>query len=101
MSCAEAFTLGTMGGATVLNRPELGNLDVGFAADLAMYRKDDVALAGAIEQDPLGAMMLCHAARADRVIINGQLVVKDGRLATLDQDALVDRFNRLVRAGFR
>jgi cytosine/adenosine deaminase-related metal-dependent hydrolase len=101
LSVAEAFTLGTLGSAAVLNRPELGDIDVGFAADIAMFRRDDIALAGAVEENPLGAMMLCHVGRADRVIVNGRTVVKDGRIVMLDMDSLVGRFNQLVRERFR
>ncbi len=99
-SVAEAFTLGTLGSAAVLNRPLLGNIESGCVADLAMYRRDDVALAGAIEQDPLGALMLCHATRADRVLINGRTVVEDGQIATVDMPVLIERFNRLVRDAY-
>src|SRR5262249_22721688 len=70
MTTAEALALATTGSAAVLNRPELGQIAPGFAADLAFFRKNDIALAGAIEQDPLGALMLCHVGRADRVIVN-------------------------------
>ena len=100
MTTAEAFTLGTVGSAAVLNRPELGNIAPGFAADLAFYRRDDVALAGAVEQDPLGALMLCHVARADRVMVHGKTVVEDGRVLGLDLPNLVGQFNRLVRSRF-
>jgi cytosine/adenosine deaminase-related metal-dependent hydrolase len=100
LSVAEAFRLATVGGASVLNRPELGNVDAGFAADLALYRKDDIALAGAVAHDPLGAMMLCRAARADRVIVNGRTVVRDGMITGLDAPALAERFNEVVRAQF-
>lgn len=100
MTTAEAFALGTTGSAAVLNRPELGQIAPGFAADLAFFRKDDIALAGAIEQDPLGALMLCHVGRADRVIINGRTVVKDGQIVTVDLPVLIERFNKLVREKF-
>jgi 8-oxoguanine deaminase len=101
LTVAEAFTLGTLGSAAVLNRPELGNIDVGFAGDLALYRRDDIALAGAVEQDPLGALMLCHVARADRVFVNGRTVVCDGRIVSLETSNLIERLNRLVAHGFR
>jgi cytosine/adenosine deaminase-related metal-dependent hydrolase len=97
MTVAQAFTLPTMGSAAVLNRPELGNVAPGFAADLAFYRRDDVALAGAVEQDPLGAMILCHVARADRVVIAGRTVVEEGRITSVELEPLVERFNALVR----
>lgn len=100
MTVAEAFTLPTLGSAAVLNRPELGNVAPGCCADLAMYRRDDVALAGAIEQDPLGAIVLCRVARADRVIVHGRTVVKEGQIATLELPTLIERFNRVVADGF-
>ena len=101
MTPEEAFRLATLGGAAVLNRRELGNLDDDFAADIAMYRRDDIALAGAVELDPLGALMLCHVGRADRVFVNGRTVVKDGQITGVDLPILTERFNRLVRGKFR
>lgn len=101
MRVAEAFRLPTLGGAEVLNRPALGNLDVGQAADLAMFRADDVAFAGAVAQDPLAALMLCHAPRVDRLIVAGRTVVKDGEVMGLDLPKLIERFNKLVAERFR
>lgn len=100
MSVGEAFGLATTGGAAVLNRRELGNIEEGCAADIAMFRRDDVALAGAVEHDPLGALLLCHVGRADRVIVNGRTVVKDGEIVGVNLPALIERFNRFVRDVF-
>ncbi len=100
LSVAEAFRMATLGGAAVLSRRELGNIEEGCAADIAMFRRDDVALAGAVEHDPLGALILGHVGRADRVLVNGQTVVKEGQVVGIDLGALVDRFNDTVRAVF-
>ncbi len=100
MTPAQAFSAATMGGAAVLNREELGNIAVGNPADLAMFRTDDIALAGLIVQDPLGALVLGQPPRPERVMVNGRLVVKDGRLTMLDQERLVAEFNSLVRKHF-
>ena len=97
----EAFKLATSGGATCLNRPELGHLNVGAAADFAMFRRDDVALAGAAAQDPLAALVLCDPPRAERVFVAGREVVRDGRIVALDETALGAEFNDLVAARFR
>lgn len=99
LTVADAFKLATTGGAAVLNRDKLGRLDVGMAADIAMFRRDDVALAGAAAQDPLGALILCHAPRADRVLVAGRTVVKDGRLTTADEHKLARDLNQLVANG--
>jgi len=100
LSVEEALRLVTLGGAAVLHRSELGNIDAGCAADLALFRRDDVALAGAVEQDPLGALLLCHVGRADRVIVNGRTVVQEGRIAGVEMQPLVERFNKTVREAF-
>ncbi len=100
LPAAAAFRLATAGGAAVLNRPELGRLEVGAAADVAMFRRDDPALAGAAVHDPLAALLLCDAPRADRVLVAGREVVRDGRLVALDQEALARAFNELVAARF-
>jgi len=99
MTTAKAFELATVGGAAVLNRPKLGRIAVGMAADIAMFRKDDIALAGAAAQDPLGALILCHAPRADRVLVGGRTVVQDGRLVTADEHKLAAELNRVVLDG--
>ena len=54
MPAADVFRLATAGGAELLRREELGHLGVGAAADFAMFRADDIELAGAAAQDPAG-----------------------------------------------
>ncbi len=97
----EAFRLLTAGGASVLNRDELGKLDIGMAADMVMYDARDVAFAGAMAQDPLAALMLCHAPRPQRVIIAGHTVVDEGRIVRMDMDSRVADFNAMVARRFR
>ena len=101
LSAASAFKLATTGGASCLHRSVLGHLGPGAAADFAMFRSDDVALAGAVAQDPLAALVFCDPPRADRVFIAGREVVREGRLALLEQTELADRMNELVGRKFR
>ena len=98
----DALRIATLGGARLLNRErELGNIAPGFAADIAIYDLNTVEFAGAVAQDPLGALMLCHSPRAKFVIVNGKLVVKYGQLATVYLQGLVTKMNDLVRRRFR
>jgi cytosine/adenosine deaminase-related metal-dependent hydrolase len=101
LGVADAFRMATIGGAAVLNREELGRLQAGYAADLAMYRRDDIALAGAVAQDPLAAIILCHTGRADRVLVNGQTVVEEGHLKAMDEHKLAADLNQVVGKSFR
>jgi hypothetical protein len=66
-----------------------------------MFCRDDIALAGAIAQDPLGALILCHTGRADRVLVNGKTVVSDGRLTVADESKLAAVLNDVVARFFR
>ena len=59
-----------------------------------------VEYAGAAVQDPLGALMMCHAQRAKFVIVNGRVVVKYGQIATVNTQQLVTRVNDIVRKRF-
>ncbi|MCH8881042.1 MAG: 8-oxoguanine deaminase, partial [Planctomycetes bacterium] len=60
----------------------------------------DIAFAGAVEQDPLAALILCHAPRADKVFVNGKIVVNDGRLVHVDETELACELNQIVSAKF-
>jgi cytosine/adenosine deaminase-related metal-dependent hydrolase len=100
MSVAEAFRIATVGGARVLNRPQLGRIEPGYAADLVVFDANDISLAGAVAQDPLGALILCHPPRPKHVFVAGHAVVQEGRLARVDQAQLAAHFNAMVRKVF-
>jgi cytosine/adenosine deaminase-related metal-dependent hydrolase len=97
---AEAFELATTGGAACLGRDRLGRIAEGMAADLAMFRADDIAFAGAIAQDPLGALVLCNAPHADIVLVAGLPVVRNGRIVNTDQQRLSEELNACVTRAF-
>ena len=101
MTAGEAFRMATVGGAEVLNRPELGRIEAGCAADLVILDANDIALAGAIAHDPLGALILCHAPRPQRVIVAGRTVLDAGQITGVDWPQLVADFNQMVRERFR
>jgi cytosine/adenosine deaminase-related metal-dependent hydrolase len=81
-----AFALANQGGARVLGRDDVGTLEVGKRADLALYRVDDLGRAGIA--DPLAAIALAPPARAEAVVVNGRVVVREGRLLTADEEEL-------------
>jgi cytosine/adenosine deaminase-related metal-dependent hydrolase len=78
-----ALRLATAGGAACLGRDDCGTLESGKCADVAVFRLDDLAHAGM--SDPLAALALAPPARAEAVVVNGEVVVRDGRLLTGDE----------------
>ncbi|MCG3127133.1 MAG: 8-oxoguanine deaminase [Phycisphaerae bacterium] len=93
-----AMFLATAGGGAVLNRPELGRLDAGAAADFAVYRTDDVALAGGVVHDPLAALVLGAPPRADQVFVAGREIVRNGRLTSVEEESLAEQLNAAAAA---
>jgi len=80
----DALRLATMGGARVLGRDqELGSLEPGKLADLAMWRIDGVEHAGIA--DPLAALTLGGMPPVSKLFVNGSITVDDGELANVDQ----------------
>ena len=63
----------------------------GMAADVVAFDLDTPGFAGAAEHDPLAALVLCAPAHAALAVIDGRVVVRDGRLATLDLPRVLGR----------
>ena len=80
----DALRLATMGGARVLGRDqELGSLEPGKLADLAMWRIDDVEHAGIA--DPVAALTLGGMPPVSKLFVNGSITVDEGELSLVDQ----------------
>ena len=73
------------GSARCLGREDIGKIEVGRQADLALFTLDEPRFSGA--HDPLAALVLCGAHRADRVMIGGRWRVIDGAPAEIRSPA--------------
>ncbi len=94
LSAREALEMATLGGASVLGRDDIGCLAIGMSADIIAFRLDQIALAGALH-DPLAALIFCQPPNVDLSIINGQIIVEDGILRTIELPRLIEEHNRL------
>lgn len=88
----------TRGSAACLGRDDIGEIAVGKQADLALFRLNEIQFAGA--GDPLAALILCGAQRADRVMVAGRWRVTDGSIEGIDIEALKAR-QRVLAAQLR
>lgn len=95
VSHKDALRWATKGSAACVGRPELGEIAVGKAADLALFKLDELRFSGA--GDPLAALVLCGAHRADRVMVGGRWVVKDGTIPGLDVADLIRRHSAAAK----
>ena len=89
----------TAGSAACLGRGDIGRIEPGRQADLAMFKLDEPRFSGA--GDPLAALVLCGAHRADRVMVGGTWRVTGGEIVDLDLGALIARHREAARSLVR
>jgi len=78
----DALYWATKGSAQVLGRDDIGELAVGKQADITLFNLDEARFSGA--HDPLAALILCGAHKANYVMVAGRWKVKVGCLVDND-----------------
>jgi cytosine/adenosine deaminase-related metal-dependent hydrolase len=86
MTVRDSLRLATRGGAEVLRRADIGSLEPGRRADLAVWRTDGLELGGAA--DAVAGLVFSAPHRVDRLYVGGEEVVRDGRLVRADEDEI-------------
>jgi cytosine/adenosine deaminase-related metal-dependent hydrolase len=97
LTAREALRLGTRGGAGVLGREDIGSLEPGKCADVAVWRTDGLEFGGA--NDPVAALVFAGPHRVDRLLVGGEEAVVDGRLVRADEEEIA-REHRTQAARF-
>ncbi len=95
----DALRWATLGGAQLVRRSELGRIAVGAAADLSLFALDELRFSGS--EDPLAALLLCGAHRAEHVLVNGEVRVQNGELVDVDLPTLVEQHGEQARTLWR
>lgn len=87
MTVRQSLELATIGGARVLGRAtEIGSIEVGKLADLALWRIDTLAHAGIT--DPVAALVLGSQPPLELLLIDGREVVRHDEVRTVDEDVV-------------
>jgi len=95
VSHLDALRWATEGSAGCLGRTDIGRLEAGAAADLALFKLDELRHSG--YDDPLAALVLCGASRADYVMVDGRWRVQAGYIPGLDERDLVQRHSAAAK----
>ncbi len=96
VSHLDALRWATQGSAACVGRSDIGAIAVGALADLALFKLDELRFSGG--GDPIAALVLCGAHRADRVMVGGRWIVEDGEIPGLDIGDLIRRHSAAARA---
>jgi len=85
----EAWRAGTAGGARALAfGDELGAVEIGCKADVAVYRLDSIPFTPL--NNALGQLVYAETgANLDMVIVDGEIVMRGGRLTRIDEPAIL------------
>jgi cytosine/adenosine deaminase-related metal-dependent hydrolase len=94
LTARAALHLGTRGSAAVLKRDDLGSLEPGKSADLAVWRTDRLELGGA--DDPVAGLVLSGPHRVERLVVAGEDVVREGRLVRADERKIAQEHRRVA-----
>jgi cytosine/adenosine deaminase-related metal-dependent hydrolase len=87
MSVRQALELATIGGARIIGRDqEIGSLEVGKVADIALWRLDTLPHAGIA--DPVAALVLGARPPLELLLVNGEMIVSRDQLVTADERQL-------------
>jgi cytosine/adenosine deaminase-related metal-dependent hydrolase len=93
MTVREAVELGTLGGARVLGREaDIGSLEPGKLADVALWRLDTLPHAGIA--DPVAALVLGAPPPLELLLVGGRAVVERDRVVTIDERQVADAARR-------
>ncbi|MFT4036223.1 MAG: 8-oxoguanine deaminase [Patulibacter sp.] len=94
MSVRQALAHGTIDGARCLGRDaDLGSLEAGKLADIALWQIDDLGGAGII--DPVAALVLGPPRPVWHLLVGGRTIVRDGELRTGDLRTITDQLRRV------
>jgi cytosine/adenosine deaminase-related metal-dependent hydrolase len=88
-SVRDGLRIATLGGARVLGRDsEIGSLEPGKIADIAVWRVDGVEHAGIL--DPVAALGLGAMPPLHRLLVGGRAIVAEGQLVSAEEPIIAD-----------
>ncbi len=95
LSAREALEVATIGGAKVLGRTDVGSIEPGKCADIAVWDVSGLEFAG--NWDQVASLVFCGAGRVRDLLVGGRRIVSGGRLVSCDERKLVEDQLRRVR----
>ena len=96
---AAVFNAATIGGAQALGRTDLGRLEAGALADMVIINLQDTRY-GIIRDPIINLVEYASGADVETIIVNGEIVVKDGLSVCIKEDALYQRADKTARKAW-
>ncbi|UTJ07464.1 8-oxoguanine deaminase [Arcobacter roscoffensis] len=91
----KALSWATKGSASLLRRDDLGEIKVGKQADIAFFKLDEIQFSGS--HDPLAALLLCGARKANAVMVAGKFRVLDSKIVDMDIEEIISNHKKQAK----
>ena len=88
MTARDALRVATRGGAACLGRDDVGSIEIGKRADIALFAIDGLPYRGA-EVDPVAALVFCNPGPVQHLLVEGRPVVHDGHLVNMSEASMI------------
>jgi cytosine/adenosine deaminase-related metal-dependent hydrolase len=96
-SAREIYNSATLGGAKGIGKNDLGKLSEGCLADIVVIDMETINNVPC--RDPVKNLVNCATrSDVDYVIVNGRIVVENGKLLTIDEEKIVKQVQRTTQA---
>ncbi len=94
LTVGDALRMATVEGARCLGRADLGSLEPGKRADVALFDLRHAGYSGA--GDARAALLLCAPTAVEMLVVEGRVVVENQRLTTVALEPVLDRHRRIA-----
>ena len=95
ITAERVLTYATRGSARVLGRDKLGQIAVGYQADLALFASNELRFSGV--GDPLAALVTCGAHQVAKLMVGGKWLIEDAQHHQLMQQQLMQTHHALAK----
>jgi cytosine/adenosine deaminase-related metal-dependent hydrolase len=95
LGARDIFRMASESGAQLLGFSGIGRVEEGCAADLALFDVMGIEYAGALSDPPAALLFAGISHRAAYTIVNGRVVVREGRLTGFDEEELAQKAHEI------
>jgi cytosine/adenosine deaminase-related metal-dependent hydrolase len=95
LTASDVFRMATRNGAKLLGFSSTGRIEEGCLADLALFDIDRIEYAGSLSDPPAALLFAGISHQTAFTIVNGQVVVRDGKLTGYDEQEIIAKANEI------